>query len=109
MIFTAMLAPRFPSAASVSRWALRERTRANSAATKNALRRKRTRTASSSRAVVIGFPQGARGARRYFGRRRRRSSGDAATGAGGRVGSRRRACAPVDQRERLGAEQAHIL
>ena len=47
----------------------RERTSANSAATKNALRSTRTRTASSSRAIMR-----CASARRYFGRSRRRSS-----------------------------------
>src|SRR3954447_4932805 len=67
IMFTAVAAPRLPRSASVCRCALRERTRANSAATKNALRRTRTTTASSSRAIIDGP--------RYFEGCRRRSSG----------------------------------
>src|SRR3954468_8365918 len=66
IMFTAVAAPRLPRSASVCRCALRERTRANSAATKNALRRTRTRTARRSRAIIGPH---------YFGGCRRRSSG----------------------------------
>src|SRR5215211_2781249 len=52
IMLTAVAAPRLPAPASVWRCALCERTSANSAATKNALRRTRTRTASSSRAII---------------------------------------------------------
>src|SRR3954462_13768100 len=64
---TAVAAPRRPSSASCCRCALRERTRANSAATKNALMSTRTRTARSSRAII--------GPRLNFGVCRRLSSG----------------------------------
>src|SRR3954451_3896979 len=74
MIFDAAAAPRLPSSASLSRCALRERTSANSAATKKPLMSTSRTTASRSR-TVIGGPRDAREARRYFGRSRRRSSG----------------------------------
>src|SRR3954452_21374346 len=70
-------APRLPSSASASSVPRRERTSANSAATKNPFSRTSTRTASSRRMLMRCWVSGASRARRYFGRSRRRSSGDA--------------------------------
>src|SRR5215210_6941989 len=76
MTRTAARAPRLPSSASASSVPRRERTSANSAATKNPLSRTSTSTANSSRMLMRRGVSGASRARRYFGRSRRRSSGD---------------------------------
>src|SRR5215210_1247118 len=77
MTATAERAPRLPSSASASSVPRRERTSANSAATKNPFSTTSTSTAKSSRMLMRCGVSGASRARRYFGRSRRRSSGDA--------------------------------
>src|SRR4051794_31000257 len=77
MTSTAARAPRFPSSASATRLPRRERTSPNSAATKNPFSTTSTKTASSRRMLMRRAVSGASRARRYFGRSRRRSSGDA--------------------------------
>src|SRR5215213_7797518 len=69
-------APRLPSSASASSVPRRERTKANSAATKNPFRRTSTSTARSRRMLMQCGESSAAKARRYFERGRRRSSGD---------------------------------
>src|SRR3954465_7820474 len=75
MISTATRAPRLPSFASCSSVPRRERTSANSAATKKPLSSTSTNTAKSSSMLMRGR---ASRARRYFEEGRRRSSGDEA-------------------------------
>src|SRR3954449_9803694 len=77
MTSTAARAPRLPSSASATRVPRRERTSPNSAATKNPFSTTSTSTASSRRMLMRRAGSGASRARRYFGRSRRRSSGDA--------------------------------
>src|SRR3954463_4106477 len=77
MTSTAARAPRLPSSASATRVPRRERTSPNSAATKNPFSTTSTSTANSRRMLMRQAGSGASRARRYFGRSRRRSSGDA--------------------------------
>src|SRR3954471_24586136 len=77
MTSTAARAPRLPSSASATRVPRRDRTSPNSAATKNPFSTTSTSTARSRRMLMRRAGSGASRARRYFGRSRRRSSGDA--------------------------------
>src|SRR5215212_4304598 len=105
MTSTAARAPRLPSSASATSVPRRERTSPNSAATKNPFSTTSTSTARSRRMLMRRAGSGASRARRYFGRSRRRSSGDATmlpdpqvidtggevvVGLGHRAGGRRR-------------------